>query len=425
VWERLAYYGTRGLLILYLIDSTNGGFGWTQERASQLYGWFTGLAYLTPVVGGWLGDRYLGTHRSLVAGGSLLTAGYFALALGDTASFYVGLGLIVLGTGLFKPNGYTLVGQLYRPGDARRDSGFTFYYMAINVGALLGPLACASLAADQRYGWSYGFGAAGAAMLAGLIFYWWAASRWLAGVGLAPARRASLTVAAPLTREERQRILAIAIITVFVVFFWLAFEQVGSSLNVFAAHRTNRVVGGWLAWFLPGREIPAAWFQSINPFFILLLAPVAAGLWRRLGPRAPSTPGKMALGLVLLGFAYLVMVVGATQSHEGGGVSPWFLVAFYLIFSCGELCFLPVGISFVSQTAPARLASMLMGAWLTANFFASLAGGYLAGMVQRIERGEVFTILGGQADFFLIFVASCWIAGSLLALLVPTLKRLL
>jgi POT family proton-dependent oligopeptide transporter len=425
VWERLAYYGTRGLLILYLIDSTNGGFGWTQERASQLYGWFTGLAYLTPVVGGWLGDRYLGTHRSLVAGGALLTGGYFSLAVGELLSFYIGLSLIVLGTGLFKPNGYTLLGQLYRPGDTRRDSGFTFYYMAINVGALLGPLLCASLAADQRYGWSYGFGAAGAAMLAGLIFYVWAARRWLAGIGQAPARRVSAAAAAPLTREERQRILAIAVITVFVIFFWLAFEQVGSSLNVFAAHRTDRVVGGWLGGFVPGGEIPAAWFQSINPFFILLLAPVAAGLWRRLGPRAPSTPGKMALGLVLLGFAYLVMVVGATQTHEGTGASPWFLVAFYLMFSCGELCFLPVGISFVSQTAPARLASMLMGAWLTANFFASLAGGYLAGMVQRIERGEVFTILGGQADFFLIFVASCWIAGSLLALLVPTLKRLL
>ncbi len=400
--------------------------GWTQEGASRLYGWFTGLAYLTPVVGGWLADRYLGTHRSLVMGGALLTVGYFTLALGQTLSLYLGLGLIILGTGLFKPNGYTLVGQLYGPGDPRRDSGFTFYYMAINVGALLGPLVCASLAADPRYGWTYGFGAAGAAMLAGLIFYLWAGARWLRGIGRSPAQQASGgALKAPLTAAERQRILAIAIITVFVVFFWLAFEQVGSSLNVFAAHRTDRVVPGWAAWFIPGGEIPAAWFQAINPFFILLLAPLAAGLWRRLGARAPSTPAKMALGLVLLGFAYLVMVAGATQGDAGARVSPWFLVGFYLIFSCGELCFLPVGISFVSQTAPARFASMLMGAWLTANFFASLAGGYLAGMVQRIERGELFTILGGQADFFLIFVASCWIAGSLLALLVPTLRRLL
>jgi len=416
----------RSLLILYLIDATSGGLGWTQESASRLYGWFTGLVYLTPVLGGWLADRYLGTSRSLVIGGALLTLGYFALALGRTWPLYAGLGLVALGTGFFKPNGYTLVGQLYAPGDPRRDSGFTVYYMAINVGALLGPLICAWLAADPRYGWPYGFATAGAAMLVGLIFYMWNRDYRLAGIGLPPARgQTASAIQVPLTPGERSRILAIAIITVFVVFFWLAFEQVGSSLNVFAAHRTERTVGGWLSLVVPGGEIPAAWFQAINPFFILLLAPVVAGMWRRLGPRAPSTPAKMALGLLLLGLAYMVMVVGAAQSDSGVPVSPWFLVAFYFVFSCGELCFLPVGISFVTQTAPARLASMLMGAWLTANFFASLSGGYLAGMVQRVERGEVFRLLGGQADFFLIFVISCVLAGGVLALLVPTLRRLL
>jgi proton-dependent oligopeptide transporter, POT family len=416
----------RSLLILYLIDTTTGGLGWTQESASRLYGWFTGMVYLTPVLGGWLADRYLGTSRSLVVGGTLLTLGYFTLALDSMASFFVGLGLIAAGVGFFKPSGYTLVGQLYAPGDARRDSGFTVYYMAINVGALLGPLVCAALAADPRYGWPYGFATAGAAMLVGLIFYVWSRDDRLAGLGLPPARRtATAAVPAPLTRDERRRILAIAIITVFVVFFWLAFEQVGSSLNVFAAQRTERTVGGWMSFIVPSGEIPAAWFQAINPFFILLLAPVVAGIWRRLGPRAPSTPAKMALGLLLLGLAYMVMVVGAAQSDRGVPVSPWFLVAFYFVFSCGELCFLPVGISFVTQTAPARLASMLMGAWLTANFFASLSGGYLAGMVQRVERGEVFEILGGQADFFLIFVFSSVLAGGVLTLLVPALRRLL
>jgi POT family proton-dependent oligopeptide transporter len=426
LWERLAYYGMRGLLILYLIDTTTGGLGWTQESASRTYGWFTGLVYLTPVIGGWLADRYLGTSRSLAIGGFVLSLGYFALAGGRPWSLYAGLGLIVLGTGFFKPNGYTMVGQLYRPNDPRRDPGFTLYYMAINLGALFGPLVCAWLAADPRYGWSYGFAAAGTAMLVGLVFYLWARRRWLDGVGLPPAGgRQKSRVDAPLTRAERRRIVAVAIITVFVVFFWLAFEQVGSSLNVFAANRTDRVVRGWLAGFVPGGEIPAAWFQAINPFFILLLAPVLAGLWRRLGTRAPSTPAKMALGLVLLGVAYMVMVVGAAQSDAGARVSPWVLVAFYFVFSCGELCFLPVGISFVSQTAPQRVASMLMGAWLTANFFASLIGGYVAGMVQRIERGELFTLLGGQADFFLIFVVSCLVAGGTLALLVPILRRLI
>jgi POT family proton-dependent oligopeptide transporter len=426
LWERLAYYGMRGLLILYLIDATTGGLGWTQERASRLYGWFTGLVYLTPVLGGWLADRYLGTSRSLAIGGSLLSAGYLSLALGRTWAFYFGLGLIVLGTGCFKPNGYTMVGQLYQPDDPRRDPGFTLYYMAINLGALFGPLVCAWLAADPRYGWSYGFGAAGIAMLIGLVFYLWARRRWLYRVGLPPARpKAAVAVDAPLTAAERRRILAVGIITVFVVFFWLAFEQVGSSLNIFAARRTDRMLEGWLGRLVPRGEIPAAWFQAVNPFFVLLLAPLVAGLWRRLGPRAPSTPAKMAIGLTLLGLAYMVMVIGAAGNGGGHLVSPWVLVAFYLVYSCGELCFLPVGISFVSQTAPARVASMLMGAWLTANFFASLIGGYVAGMFQRIERGEVFTLLGGQADFFLIFVVSCLLAGGTLALLVPTLRRLM
>ena len=426
LWERLAYYGMRGLLILYLIDTTTGGLGWTQESASRLYGWFTGLVYLTPVLGGWLADRYLGTRRSLAIGGATLSVGYFTLALGPGWSFYTGLGLIVLGTGFFKPNGYTMVGQLYGAADPRRDPGFTIYYMAINLGALIGPLICAWLAADPRYGWSYGFAASGTAMLIGLLYYLWARRFRLQSIGLPPASQTTdRRLKAPLTPAERKRILAVAIITVFVVFFWLAYEQVGSSINVFAAHRTDRILTGWLGRVVPGGEIPAAWFQAINPFFILLLAPLMAGFWRRLGTRAPSTPAKMALGLILLGLAYVVMVIGA--AHGGGGerVSPWFLVAFYLVFSCGELCFLPVGISFVSQTAPARLASLLMGVWLTANFFASLIGGYLAGMVQRIERGEIFTVVGGQADFYLLFVGLCLLAGCLLGLLSPTLRRLM
>lgn len=382
------------------------------------------------MLGGWLADRYLGTDRSLVVGGSLLSLGYLTLALGEGAPFYLGLALIVAGTGFFKPSGYTMVGQLYPSADPRRDAGFTLYYMAINIGALLGPLACAWLAADPRYGWSSGFGVAAMAMLTGLAFYLWARRHLLRGIGLPPRRSSrgaaeTMSSRLPLTPAERNRILAIAIVTVFVVFFWLAFEQSGSSLNVFAAQRTDRQVQGWLAEALPGRAIPAAWFLAINPLFILLLAPPIAGLWRRLGPRAPSTPAKMALGLVLLGLAYVVVVVGAAQSDGGTRVSPWYLVLFYLVYSCGELCFLPVGISFVSQASPARYASMIMGAWLTANFVANLMGGYVAGMVQRIERGEVFRVLGGQADFFLIFVCSCLLAGAVLGLLVPRLQRLM
>jgi proton-dependent oligopeptide transporter, POT family len=417
LWERFAYYGMRSLLILYLIDTSNGGLGWSQEQASRLYGWFNGLAYLTPVAGGWLADRFLGTNRSLIIGGALISLGHFTLASAAPGYFYAGLALIVVGTGFFKPNAYTMVGQLYRAGDARRDPGFTLYYMGINLGAFFGPLICAWFAANPRYGWSYGFAVAGVGMLVGLLFYVWTKGDRLRGVGLPPAERPHSASTGPwsdLTSEERRRILALGITTVFVVFFWLAFEQVGSSLNVFAAQRTDRAIAGGLGRILPGGEIPAAWFQAVNPLFVLLLAPLMATLWHRLGPRAPSSPAKMALGLILLGAAYVVMVVAAGRSDEGLKVSPWFLVAFYFVYTLGELCFLPVGISFVTQTAPAKLASMLMGLWFTANFIANLAGGYVAGMAGRME----------QADFFLIFVVSCVTAGGLFWLLVPTINRL-
>jgi proton-dependent oligopeptide transporter, POT family len=425
LWERFAYYGMRALLILYLIDTTNGGLGWSQMNASRLYGWFIGLTYLTPVAGGWLADRFLGTNRSLLVGGMVLTGGHFLLALGSDLLFYAGLALVVVGTGFFKPNVHTMVGQLYQPGDSRRDPGFTLYYMGINLGAFLGPLVCAWLAV--RFGWRWGFAAAGCAMAVGVLFYSWSRRRWLSNVGLPRAISDSVRqaeVPPALSPADWNRIAAIGIITIFVVVFWLAFEQVGSSLNVFAAQRVDRAAGEWLQPLVPDREIPAAWFQSINPFFVLLLAPLVAALWQRLDTRAPGTTAKMALGLILLGAAYATLVVAAANSDHGSPVSPWVLVAFYAIYTLGELCFLPVGISFVSQTAPARVASMVMGIWLTANFAANLIGGYLAGMVQPIERGEVFHVLGGQADFFLIFVVLCLSAGLLLALLVPLVGRL-
>jgi POT family proton-dependent oligopeptide transporter len=425
LWERFAYYGMRSLLILFLVDTTTGGLGWGRENASHLYGWFNGLAYLTPVAGGWLADRYLGTNRSLIVGSALISAGHFTLALTHSSFLYAGLVLIIAGTGFFKPNVYTMVGQLYHSDDSRRDAGFTLYYMGINLGALFGPLVCAWFAANPRFGWSYGFGAAGVGMLVGLIFYLWTRGARLRDVGPVPPRPQSRpSGGGRLSPDERRRVLALAIITVFVVFFWLAFEQVGSSLNLFAAQRTDRAVSGWMAALVPRRELPAAWFQAINPLFVLLLAPMMANLWGRLGRRAPTTTAKMAIGLLVLGGAYLIMVAAAT-SDRGVLVSPWYLVTFYFVYSMGELCFLPAGFSFVGQAAPARMASMLMGIWFTANFVANLLGGYLAGTIDQIERGELFRVLGGQADFFLIFVVSCLTAGTLLVLLLPVVRSLM
>jgi POT family proton-dependent oligopeptide transporter len=429
LWERFAYYGVRSLLILYLVDSTAGGLGWNGEQASRLYGWVNGLAYLTPVAGGWAADRFLGASRSLGMGGAVIALGYFTLALAPRWAFFAGLALVIVGTGFFKPNVYTMVGQLYAPGDIRRDSGFTLYYMGINLGALLGPLVCAWFAAAPGFGWSWAFGVAGTGMLAGLGTYLSLGISRLRGVGDSPAGKSGVSTTqppqSPLTRAERRRIQALAIITLFVIFFWLAFEQVGSSLNLFAAQRTDRQVSGWLAGLIPRSEIPAAWFQAVNPLFVLLLAPVIARIWQSLGDKAPKTHAKMALGLVLLGLAYVVMVVAAAKSDRGVQVSPWYLISFYLVYTLGELCFLPAGFSFVGQAAPVRLASMLMGLWLTANFFANLIGGYLAGMLGGFGRGEFAWVLGGQADFFLMFVVSCLSAGLLLFALVPSVGRLM
>jgi POT family proton-dependent oligopeptide transporter len=324
---------------------------------------------------------------------------------------------------------YTMVGQLYPAGDSRRDAGFTLYYMGINLGALFGPLVCAWFAADPRFGWSWGFGAAGVAMLLGLLFYLTTGSSRLEKVGASPSdsgqQHRSNRLLLRLSPEEWRRVMALAIVTVFVVFFWLAFEQVGSSLNLFAAERTRRTLSGSLGSHLPRGEIPAAWFQAVNPLFVLLLAPLMASLWQRLGPRAPASATKMALGLLLLGGAYIIMVAAASASDAGTLASPAYLIAFYLVYSLAELCFLPAGFSFVGQAAPRQLAAMLMGLWFTANFVANLLAGYLAGTMDRIERGELFHLLGGQADFFLIFVGLSMGAGLLLAMLLPLIKGLM
>jgi proton-dependent oligopeptide transporter, POT family len=430
MWERFSYYGMRALLILFLIDTTTGGFGWTQEKASQLYGWYTGLVYLTPIIGGWLADRYLGTARALVIGGIVIALGHFTMAADTRVTFFLGLVLIIVGTGFFKANVSTLVGQLYRDHDPRRDAGFTIFYIGINSGAFLGPLVCGWLAANPKYGWSWGFGAAGVGMTLGVICFMLLRKRYLGDTGMVPMgqmRRADGGKASvePLTKEEKDRVLAIFIVVFFVAFFWLAFEQAGSSLNVFAQQKTQRVVGGWLGRVLPNGEIPAAWFQSVNAFFIVTLAPLFALLWKKMGSRQPSTPVKMAWGLCFLGLGFLVIVLGARVSDLGGLASPGFLISLYFLHTCGELLVSPVGLSFVTKVAPVKIASMMMGVWFLSNFTANLAGGYLAGTVQKVARGEVFTLLGGQADFFLIFVVTSFAACALLFTLMPTLKRLI
>jgi POT family proton-dependent oligopeptide transporter len=421
MWERFSYYGMRAFLVLFLV-SASGGYGWTKEQASHLYGWYTGLVYLTPLIGGYLADRFLGTHRALVIGGSVIAAGHFCLAVPARPTFFLGLLLIVVGTGFFKSNVSTMVGQLYRASDRRRDAGFTIFYMGINTGATFGPLICGYLAKSDRFGWHWGFAAAGVGMVLGLITYLTLKRRYLGSIGEAPATRAppeGEKPRAPLLRDEKRAMSAIGLLAFFNIFFWVAFEQAGSSMSFFAEERTRRT--------LVGVELLAPYFQSVNPIGIIVLAPVFAWLWTRLAARGrePNTPVKFAMGLFLVGAGFVVMVVAARLSDGGALVSPMWLVAAYLIHTCGELCLSPVGLSMVTKLAPARFASLMMGVWFLAFFVSDLVAGLLAGTVERIERGQLFRVLGGQADFFLMFVVVTFAAGVALIALSGTINKLM
>jgi POT family proton-dependent oligopeptide transporter len=473
MWERFSYYGMRAILVLYLVNALR----WDTARAAGLYGTYTMAVYLTPLLGGYVADRWIGTRRSLVLGGAIIAAGHFALAFPGMTTFYAGLALIVIGTGFFKPNASTVVGQMYRTGDARRDSGFTIFYMGINVGAFLGPLVCGYLAQTDRFGWHWGFAAAGVGMVLGLATYLWGQERYLHGVGLAVARGEAAAGAAHAERsrhapvhgaigavagaivaallggvsalgllvgaavgatfgvtflgtrgEERRRVVALFIIVFFVIFFWAAYEQAGSSMNLFADKNTDLTFLGW--------AMPSSWFQSFNPLAILVFAPAFAAMWRGLSLRRkePSTALKMVLGLLLLGVGFLFMLAGGARADAGVLVSPAWLTLAYLFHTLGELCLSPVGLSYVTKLAPARFASLLMGAWFLANAAANKIAGALAAYTPL--PGEARTAgaggLGGwlqdvsatNLGFYSIFVVSSFAAAGLMVLFVPLLKRL-
>jgi len=438
MWERFSYYGMRALLFLYMTRAAaEGGLGWTEEMSGKLYGWYTGLVYLTPIAGGYLADRYLGTHRSMVIGGIIIALGHFTLAIESTASFYTGLAFIIVGTGFFKPCVSIMVGQLYERHDARRDAAFTIFYMGVNLGAFLGPIACGWL--RVRYGWNWGFGAAGVGMILGLIVYFIGRPHLLKGIGLAPRhqqmspeRKAEL--GKPLTFQDKQRIAVIFIMAFFVIFFWTGFELAGTSMNIFAEEHTDRSLPKAMAsWGDDAGNAPAEWFQSVNPLFILLLAPLFAMLWTRLGRigRQPSTPIKFGFGLILLGLGFIFMVLGARSSEAGDTivrVSSWYLIGAYFLHTCGELCLSPVGLSMVSRLAPVKFASLMMGCWYLANFAANKLSGNLGGSVDNIAQHS-WTIggltLSGQAFFYAIFVAAPIVAGLVVLLLAPILRRMM
>ncbi len=415
MWERVSYYGMRALLVLSLVagvETANPGFGWSQSEALKLYGLFTGFVYFTPLVGGWLADNYLGQRKCIIIGGLVMAAGQFTLAYaipGDLQLFFAGLVLLVIGNGFFKPNISTMVGDLYAEGDARRDSAFTIFYMGINSGALIAPFVCSTLGENPEYGWRYGYMAAGIGMILSVIIQLALSNRYLGDIGKTPSAQVARARAGgrkdPLTADERDRLRVIFMLFVFIVLFWAAFEQAGGLMNLYASDKTDRMVGTF--------EVPAGWFQSVNPLFIVLLGPVFSAMWAWLAThgRNPPTPRKMIFGLILTGVGFLFMVAAALESNTGIKASMWWLVLAYLFHTMGELCISPVGLSMVTKLAPLRLASLMMGVWFLINFVANLLSGIIGSYAESL--GEL-TIFGGLAITLFVFAVVLWMVSGTL-----------
>ena len=422
MWERFSYYGMRGFLILYAVAPlANGGLGFDVAHGASIYKWYTSSVWLTPIIGGIVADRLLGQYRSVLLGGTIIAIGHFTLAFKALPSFYLGLTLIALGTGLLKPNISTIVGSLYEPGDAKRDAGFSVFYMGINLGAFGGIMGAGWLA--QKIDWHIGFAAAGVGMTLGLIQYVLGRKRLQPALDRLAAQREH---AAPgteqrgglkgmlhelrtLTSEERKRIGVVFILFVFASIFWGAYEQAGSTLNLFADQYTNLNVFGY--------EIPSSWLQAVQPIMVILLAPVLAWLWIRLGPREPSSPTKFAIGLLAAGLAFLLLVPAGAHAQSAAGirVSPLWLVGAYIIEEVGELCVSPVGLSAVTKLAPVRFVSLMMGVFFLSNWLGNFLAGSTAGLFASMPLSRLF---GAVA-------AVCLVAAVIMFVLVRPVKRMM
>jgi proton-dependent oligopeptide transporter, POT family len=399
MWERFSYYGMRAFLIIYMVTPvTLGGMGMADAQAASIYGTYTGSAWGASILGGLVADRLLGQYRTVLAGGVIIALGHFTLAFQSLTTFYVGLACIALGTGLLKPNVSTLVGSLYTPGDSRRDAGFSIFYMGINTGAFLGPIIAGYLA--QRVDWHIGFASAGVGMTFGLVQYVLGRNRLHAAVErlaaqpktVVPSPAASSGVSGRgflgFTGSEWARIGAIFIFFLVASLFWGGYEQAGSTLALFAERHTRLDIFGV--------SFPSSWFQSVQAIWVIILAPVFAWLWIRLGSREPSIPAKFGFGLVFMGLSFLLLMpAGAlAQSGEGFRVSPWWLVWAYMISEFGELCISPVGLSAVTKLAPLRILGVMMGVWFLSNALGNKIAGSAAGFVSTMPLQSLFGTMG-------------------------------
>jgi POT family proton-dependent oligopeptide transporter len=402
MWERFSYYGMRAFLILYMVTPVaDGGLGFSDPDAASIYGTYTGSVWGAAILGGIVADRFLGQYRSVLIGGIIIALGHFTLAFKALPFFYSGLALIVVGTGLLKPNVSTVVGSLYAPGDTRRDAGFSIFYMGINLGAFLGPLIAGYLA--QRVDWHVGFASAGIGMAFGVTQYILGRKRLQPAVErLASQPRATVahdTTGRPVSEAEGgllgfstaewKRIGAIVILFAVATLFWGAYEQAGSTLTLFADRYTRLEIMGF--------SFPSSWFQTVQPICVILLAPVFAWLWIRLGTREPSVPAKFTLALLFMAASFAVLMPAGAMAQAGTGVrvSPMWLVGAYAISELGELCLSPVGLSAVTKLAPVRILGLMMGVWFLSNSFGNKLAGWAAGFISTIPLESLFGVVTG------------------------------
>jgi POT family proton-dependent oligopeptide transporter len=408
MWERFCYYGMRALLVYYMTKylflagqvEHVLGFGAVkgaieavfgpqtpQQLSSQIYGLYTAFVYLTPLFGGMLADRYFGQRRTVIVGGVIMAVGELVLMV--PSLFYVGLLLLILGNGAFKPNISTQVGSLYPPGDLRRDRAFNIFYVGINLGAFLAGIVCGTI--GETYGWRWGFFAAGLGMIGGLVQYV-AGLKHLAPDNVAKRKEGKVHDDKPFTRVEWQRIFALVVLCLLNISFWAVYEQQGNTLALWADNNSDRHVLSFLG---VGWEMPATWFQSVNPGFIFLFTPFINLLWERQAKKRtePSSVTKMAIGCFVLGVSFLVMLLPARIVDGGGVASMWWLIGCTALLTLGEIYLSPVGLSLVTKISPPRIVSLMMGFWLGSSFFGNYMSGYLGTYWETMSHGAFFGML--------------------------------
>lgn len=412
LWERYSYYGMRSVLMLYLTAAViSGGLGMSTQHAAFIYSLYGGVIYFTPIIGGYLTDKFIGLRTAITIGGITMAIGDFTIFLFNSQlGLYIGILFLIIGNGFFKPNISTYVGDLYDPRDKRKDAAFTIFYMGINLGAFFSPLIAGFLAEDlfhsvdadgiEHFGFKWAFLASSIGMVVGQLIFSLLGKRYLGDIGTKPARTNIAKNSAPaakMTKAEKKRTGAVLILFVFVIFFWAGFEQAGTSLTLYTRDFIDRNVGGY--------TVPVSWFQSVNPLFIVILAPIISAIWLKLSKSKRGdlrTTTKMSLGMILLGLGFMILVpavlyTGSDETDIVHKANILFIIFTYLFHTIGELCLSPVGLSMVSKVAPIKIASLLMGVWMAASGIANIIGGQLAALTATLGYVEIFSVIGAAA----------------------------